>query len=331
MGEIDLIYLIYLVVGLLVGIGLGLLGSRITNLSKQQEVSKVSTPFMPKETQNGNELHTLEEELKQTQLAYEMAKTMSQFKAGFLARTSHELRAPLSSLMGMHQLILSDLCDSKEEEREFIAQANNSAQKMVKLLDEVITVAKTEHGTSRLEIRPVQLTRVFEDIYRLTHMQAANRNFRLEIVPPDSGIHVLADPRRFRQVLVGIVDSAITQMEDGSIKVSSTNSPSSEEIKILIDIQCSNPLWSEPVDLLHSTPKVHNQTSKNKNTEFSASPGLTLFMANTLVEVMQGRLELIAVPYEEQTGDCTSQKFTRLQCSMPQTTPEALETELVQN
>lgn len=328
MGEIDLIYLI---VGLVVGIGLGLLGSGITNLGKQRDVSKVSKPFMPQETDKGNKLHTLEEELKQTQLAYEMAKLMSQFKAGFLARTSHELRAPLSSLMGMHQLILSDLCDSKEEEREFIAHANSSAQKMVKLLDEVITVAKTEHGTNLLEIRPVQLTRVFDDIYLLTHMQAANRNFGLEIVPPDSGIHVLADPRRFRQVLVGIVDSAIAQMEEGSIKVSSINSPSSKEIKILIDIQCSNPLWSEPVDLLYSTPKIQTPISKNKKTEFSPSPGLTLFMANTLVEVMQGRLELIAVPHEENTSDSTSQKLTRLQCSMPQAAPEALEPELAQN
>ncbi|NEO29600.1 MAG: HAMP domain-containing histidine kinase [Symploca sp. SIO3C6] len=328
MGEIDLIYLL---VGLIVGIGLGLLGSRITNFSKRPEISNDSKPFLPQETDNSDQLHTLEEELKQTQLAYEMARTMSQFKAGFLARTSHELRAPLSSLMGMHQLILSDLCDSKEEEREFIAQANNSAQKMVKLLDEVITVAKTEHGTNRLEIRPVQLTRVFEDIYRLTHMQAANRNFGLEIVSPDSQIHVLADPRRLRQVLVGIVDSAIAQMEDGTIKVSSAKSPSSEQIKILIDIQCSNPLWSEPVDLLLSTPKDQTQVSKNKITEFSPSPGLTLFMANTLVEVMQGRLELMAVPGEELPSNYTPQKLTRLQCSLPQVIPEALETELAQN
>jgi signal transduction histidine kinase len=84
-----------------------------------------------------------------------MAKEMSQFKAGFLARTSHELRSPLSSLIGLHQLILADLCDSPEEAREFVAQANASALKMVKLLDEVIAVSKTEHGTNRLELRSV--------------------------------------------------------------------------------------------------------------------------------------------------------------------------------
>ena len=168
------------------------------------EESVVSKPPVSKEINSEEksllekEIENLKEELKQTKLAYEMAKEMSQFKAGFLARTSHELRSPLSSLMGMHQLILSDLCDSPEEEREFITQANISAQKMVKLLDEVIAIAKTEQGTSRLEIRPISLTQIFEEIEVLTHMQAANRNLQLKVISPAQDIQVLADARRFR-------------------------------------------------------------------------------------------------------------------------------------
>src|SRR4028118_557337 len=170
MGEMDLIYLV-------VGVGLGLLGSRFTGSIKEPVVSTtpepqpepvvsttpepqpepvVSTTPEPQEADQ-EDLQPLREKLKQTQLAYEMAKEMSQFKAGFLARTSHELRSPLSSLIGMHQLILSDLCDSPEEAREFVAQANASALKMVKVLDEVIAVAKTEHGTNQLEIQPLRL------------------------------------------------------------------------------------------------------------------------------------------------------------------------------
>ena len=71
-----------------------------------------------------NEIDELKEELKQAQLAYQMAAQMSQFKAGFLARTSHELRSPLSSMIGLHQLILSDLCESPEEQKEFIKEVS---------------------------------------------------------------------------------------------------------------------------------------------------------------------------------------------------------------
>jgi signal transduction histidine kinase len=152
MGEMDLIYLV-------LGIGLGLIVSRFTRSNKQSVISTVSSPqgadseaSLPKKADSevsspqkadSDELQPLKEELKQTQLAYEMAKEMSQFKAGFLARTSHELRSPLSSLIGLHQLILQDLCDSPEEERQFVAQANTSALKMVKVLDDLVKVSKS--------------------------------------------------------------------------------------------------------------------------------------------------------------------------------------------
>ncbi len=316
MGEMDLIYLVF-------GIGLGLIGGRVArSLSAEKPTEKpVASPAPPASHRiEPSDLKPLKEELRQTQLAYQMAKEMSEFKAGFLARTSHELRSPLSSLMGMHQLILSDLCDSPEEEREFVAQANVSAQKMVKLLDEVIAVAKTEHGTNHLESRSLPLTKMFEELHRLTHMQAANRNLRLSVIPPEQEIHVLADPRRFRQVLVGLVDTAIAQLEDGSIWVSAASSPNSQEVYIWLDVECPNHVWSEAVDLLAEVPEV-----VNLERDSAISPGLTLLMVQNLVDVMQGHLEVLAAPEDSQDN------LTRLQCSMPLATPEMEEQALVES
>jgi hypothetical protein len=354
---------------LLLGVGLGFWGSRMTR-SVPQPV--ISTPSLPQETPMDDlpspkahiepaldepkplleesepaleepkplpndieplkeepkplEVNTepLEEQLKQTQLAYLMAKEMSQFKGGFLARTAHELRSPLSSLIGMHQLILSDLCDSPEEEREFVAQANASALKMVKILDEVITVSKIEHGSNRLDIHPLPLTQVLEEVQGLTHMQAANSNLQFEVVPPDPEIYVLADSRRFRQVLVAIVDSAITKLADlkeGSIKISASSVPDSQEARIWIDVNTPTSAWSEVVDLLSTTPEVEKPAIQSAE----LSPGLTLLMAQTLVEVMQGKLEVLPVSDEELAATSATDNFIRLQCSMPLGIPEPVE------
>lgn len=287
--------------------------SIVSNLPVSQEAKSEEKLLLEKEIKN------LKEELKQTKLAYEMAKEMSQFKAGFLARTSHELRSPLSSLMGMHQLILSDLCDSPAEEREFLAQAHISAQKMVKLLDEVIAIAKTEQGTNQLEIRPLSLTQIFEEIEVMTHMQAANRNLQLKVISPTQNIQVLADPRRFRQVLLGLVDSTIAQMDEGSIQVSALCSTDTQQVSIWIDVRCPNPIWHEPVDLLSQEPKAETKPDKNAK----PAPGLNLFMVKTLMEVMDGTIELLAIPGNETAGDMVDQTITRIQCSMPLATPEA--------
>lgn len=326
MGEMDLIYLV-------VGIGLGVVGSRIARSSKepasQVSVPQAIPPEIPQPLEEvkeessspNDELQPLKEQLKQTQLAYQMAHEMSQFKSGFLARTSHELRSPLSSMIGLHQLILSDLCDSPEEEREFVAQANASALKLVKLLDDVVKVSKTEHGTNQLEIRSLSLTKVFEDVHRLTYMQAANRNLRLEVIPPDPEIYVLTDAQRFQQVVMGIVDSAIAQMEEGSIRVSAACSPESKEVQILFDIQCPTELWSESIDLLSTTPEVQKQASEVTK----GSPGLNLLIAQSLLEVMQGRLEVLSASGEEPSSDSPNQKITGIQFSMPLGTLEIVE------
>ncbi|MEQ9669714.1 MAG: HAMP domain-containing sensor histidine kinase [Coleofasciculus sp. G2-EDA-02] len=322
--------LIYLVVGIV----MGLVVSRATRSSKQPDGSTVSESPMskPEESQptkaepvKEDELKPLKQELQQTQLAYQMAHEISQYKAGFLARTSHELRSPLSSLMGMHQLILSDLCDSPEEVKEFVAQAHISAQKMVKLLDEVIAVAKTEHGTNRLETRPLQLSQCFEELEVLTHMQAGNRNLRLKVISPDPEIEILADPRSFRQVLMGMVDSIIAQMEEGSIQVCVANSDHSQMVNICVDVDCPHAILSEAIDLLSCESESETQTSESDTTSSTTSPGMTWLMVQTLVNVMQGRLELLPIPGKEPTDDSATDTCIRLQCSMPLATPEMIE------
>ncbi|MCC3408607.1 MAG: HAMP domain-containing histidine kinase [Microcoleus sp. PH2017_10_PVI_O_A] len=303
-GWSDLIYL---------GMGLGLgLGSSLIWRGRQKSLQQPEpAPYVPPTPQENDleKFDALGEQLKQTQLAYQMASEMSLFKAGFLARTSHELRSPLSSMIGTLQLILSDLCDDPAEEREFVEQAHGAALKLVKLIDEIISVAKTEHGTDKMDIEPIQLAKVFDEIDDLTYLQAANRSIRLEILPPDPGIYVLADLPRFRQVLVHLIDTAIAQMEEGSISVSAHSSPESGCVHIWVDDQRSVSAWSESWDLLkHDLELDATKSSDNSH----VSSGMRLLMNQTLLSLMNGKLEVLAVPSESEESN-----FNRTQCSIP--------------
>lgn len=287
---------IYLGVGLGLGVGTSWLSGRWGSSPAPQEANTEATKDQP-----------ILEQLKASQLAYQLAHQMSQFKAGFLARTSHELRSPLNSLIGLHQLILSDLCDDPAEEREFVAQAHNSALKLVKLLDEILDVARTEHGTNQLEIQPVQLTWVLEEVYKLTHLLAANCNFPLQVSPPASETYILADPRWLRQILVSLVDTSIAQMEEGSICISAKTEVADRVVHIWLDIHPSFSAWSEEaVDLLGLV-----------NESAAPSLGLTLLLNQTLLELMKGRLEVLPGP-----KNTDESHFTRIQLAIPLATPE---------
>ena len=238
-----------------------------------------------------NEIDELKEELKQAQLAYQMAAQMSQFKAGFLARTSHELRSPLSSMIGLHQLILSDLCESPEEQKEFIAQAYHSALKLMKLIDEIVAVSKTEYGTNSLHLESLNLGEIFAEIDRLTHLQAANRNLRLNIKPPEPHLCVFADRSRLIQLIFNLIDSGISLMRTGRIELSTTEI-TSEQVKFIIDLECPTALWQETNS---APPDLQTQdiaSTRELLQKISLSANMKLLMSKTLLETMGGSLKL---------------------------------------
>ncbi|WP_228061871.1 sensor histidine kinase [[Phormidium] sp. LEGE 05292] len=275
---------------------------------------------MTKPQKSKPSIAAISEELKLTRAAYHLAAEMSQFKAGFLARISHELRSPLNSLIGLHQLIISDLCESPEEEREFIEQAHASALKLVGLIDEVLNVSRTEYGTNRLDIQPLQLAEVLSQVYDLTHLQAANRNHRLTIETPSPDIFVLADPRWLRQVLLNLVDTPLKYMEPINVQVSVHLDPATEYVNIWVEDERPAEALTEPIDLLKTISEDKEPLPVNE--DFTLSPGLSLMMSQTILELMKGRLEVIAVPSDEENS-----KFTNIQCSIPLCTKEVFDTE----
>uniref|UniRef100_A0A832H3A4 histidine kinase n=1 Tax=Oscillatoriales cyanobacterium SpSt-402 TaxID=2282168 RepID=A0A832H3A4_9CYAN len=253
----------------------------------------------------------LKEQLQQTKLAYCMAMHMSQFKGNFLARTSHELRSPLNGLIGMHQLILADLCDSPEEEQEFIAQAHASALKMVKVLDEVIDAAKVEHGTSQLHQHPTQLSTLLHEVNELTHLQAQNRNLQLSVVVPASEITVLTDLRRLRQALVMLIDSAIAYLEEGQITVSIQSTATHCQIEIATPI--AEDVWlANSEQLVPCLPLEAAQLDKSAVVHLAnqpfPSPGFSFSLARSLLQTMQGQLEL---------STNNASEITTILCTLP--------------
>lgn len=294
---------LYLGAGLILGVGIRWLFVRSSNAASSSSSMALAQQHLPQLQQ-----------IKQTQLAYQMAQEMGQFKAGFLARTTHELRSPLNSLIGLHQLILSDLCEDPAEEREFITQAHDKALKLLHLIDEILSIARIEHGTNKLDIQPRSLVEILKEVNQLTYMLAANRNFPLQVLLPDPEIYVLADQRWLRQVLVSLVDTAIAQMEEGSIHISSSLSPTNKTVWICLDVPTGALPDSEPIDFIKSEDTLAETDCENPG----LSAGMKLLLNQTLLEVMGGKLEIIPLVTNEHSNN-----HTRLQMSIPLAFPEA--------
>ena len=150
----------------------------------------------------------------------------SRLKSEFLANTSHELRTPLNGMIGFLQLVLDGLCDSKEEEREFQRQALQCSRHLLGLINDVLDIAKIEAGKLSVEMEAVDVPALFDEVYTVTHVQAAQKGVQLRFEPPTPCPHfVRADFNKVKQVLINLVGNSLKFTPRGRITVRATAHP----------------------------------------------------------------------------------------------------------
>jgi glucokinase len=177
--------------------------------------------------------------------AYWQASERADFRGGFLARSSHELRSPLNQVISLHQMILEDLCDSPEEEREFVGAAHAAALKMLEHLDFLIYLSKLQAGVMQPTLQPVGLSQVFEQVKTLTHLQAANRNLPLVVTCPEPDVQVLADPQWLVNGLVTLIEVAIAAAHRGPLRLS-VGQTTATHCHLWLEDDRPETAWQEP-------------------------------------------------------------------------------------
>ena len=174
-------------------------------------------------------------------LAHQRGLALAQYQAGFLANTSHELRSPFNQIISLHQLILEDLCEGPEEERQFLAQAQEAITRVLKNLDLLISVSKLEIGRLEPDLQPVSLAEVFSQVKKLLEMPAANRSCRLTLTEPDKTLYGYGDPQWLQLALLLLGEGAIAAGSSQlRLQVQSTDP---NTLVILLEYEGSPEIW----------------------------------------------------------------------------------------
>lgn len=257
------------------------------------------------------DIGTLQKELEATKLAYEMTAQISHFKSGYLAKTAHELRSPLSSLMGLHQLILGDLCEDPQEEKEFLQEGFEAAKKLVEIIDRIITISKIDYGAITLKTEIVCLNEIIKEVYALTEIQAKNYSYKIEVKQPETKIFIQGDKARFIQVFTTLVDASLNLMEKGKITLTSQVDEREKIVQVFVDIPCSFQQWKKQQEDLE-TSDLTLTSLKQWNNNLKLSPAMTLTLSQTLLEKMGGNLKIVDISPRNEP-----ETFTRLQCVLP--------------
>ena len=154
--------------------------------------------------------------------AWKEAKAANQLKSEFLATTSHELRTPLNGIINCIRVVQDGYCDSPEEEREFLQQADDAAIHLLGIINDVLDISKIEAGKLSVAIERVELRKVLNEVIDLHLVQIGRKSLNIETPTWEDNIYVLADPAKLKQVLINIISNAVKFTEHGTISIKIT-------------------------------------------------------------------------------------------------------------
>ncbi|KAB2314570.1 PAS domain-containing protein [Betaproteobacteria bacterium SCN2] len=152
-------------------------------------------------------------ELKQAEQAMQQAKeaaeAASRAKSEFLASMSHELRTPLNSILGFAQLFGMDPY-LPEKNKEHAQEIERAGQHLLKLVNDLIDLARIEAGKMELAAAPVSIKAVVSDSLAMVAPIARERDIRLIDAGGDGrNAMIRADYTRLQQVLINLLANAI--------------------------------------------------------------------------------------------------------------------------
>jgi len=156
--------------------------------------------------------------LRKLQTAKQAAEAANRARGDFLASMTHELRTPLSGVIGMAGLLRRTNMD--DEQREYLDSINSSADVLQALVGDILDLSKIDAG--KLELKPrsfVFRESVNETCWALSN-QALDKGVELICrVAPDVPEQVYGDELRFRQILFNLIGNAVKFTDQGYVRV----------------------------------------------------------------------------------------------------------------
>jgi heavy metal sensor kinase len=233
----------------------------------------------------GDELDRLAETFNQ--VFGRLREAVEQMKQ-FTASISHELRTPLTAMRGEAEVALSSHY-SGEEYRRVLASQLEEFEKLNRLINELLTLARAEAGEIRLARQPVDLATLVRAAVELMGPVAAEKNISLQ-VEATGAVEVSGDAQWLERVVLNLLDNAVKFTDRGGRVSLALNAKGEEAVLEVGDTGFGIP----PEALPHIFERFYRaDTSRSKQVE---GVGLGLALVRWIVDAHSGRIEVRSQP-----------------------------------
>jgi len=232
-------------------------------------------------------------DISELKAAIENAEIAASSKSNFLASMSHEIRTPMNGILGMVDLMKRS--PLSEDQKEMVATIQDSGKALLSLINDILDISKIEAGRIELESLPSDLAEVSESALEVISANAAKHQQSLILIQ-DSALpsNLLLDGLRLRQILVNLVGNAIKFSPLAAeivVRIEKLERQVGDYCDVLIRVidqgiglsaEAQANIFADFAQAEKSTSRIYGGT------------GLGLAICRRLVEVMQGRIEVIS-------------------------------------
>ncbi|MGH7652835.1 MAG: MASE1 domain-containing protein [Gemmatimonadaceae bacterium] len=222
--------------------------------------------------------------------AHEVAANANRAKAEFLAVMSHELRTPLNAIAGYSELLALGLDGPlSEKQSDTIGRIRRNQKHLLGLIEEVLSFAKIEAGSTEVIPQPVLVNDAFTGLEPLVRPQLEAKRLELTSDPIDERLAVYADEAKLQQILLNIVANAIKfTPRGGLIRLSGREDLDS------VTISVADTGIGVPGEKLARIFEPFFQVDSGRTREYSGV-GLGLAIARDLAHAMDGEITFESV------------------------------------
>jgi two-component system phosphate regulon sensor histidine kinase PhoR len=142
-------------------------------------------------------------------------KRLEEMRMEFVVNVSHELRTPLTAIRGYAETLLDGGLEDREEARQFLEVIHKHAERLGRLLNDLLDLSNIELGRTPLDLHPLSLSDVATQAAAILTTPAERKSIRLTTEVPANLPLVLADRDRLVQILVNLIDNAVKYTPDG--------------------------------------------------------------------------------------------------------------------
>jgi signal transduction histidine kinase len=236
-------------------------------------------------------LQSLVEELRRSKDAAQAGLVA---KEVFLSKIKHELRTPMTAVLGMTELVLGS-SELTEELRSQIEVVRNAADALMALIADLLDVASLDHGKVELEAKSFAVRDALHEVVERFAATAGAKGMSIEAeVTPEVPDVLVGDPSRFQQVLRCVLANAVKFGRQGKVCVRASPLPDRGD-KACLRVTVRDRGIGIPPDRIAHVLQAFTQDDDSAARTYSGA-GLGLAIASQLAALMGGTLGIESTP-----------------------------------